>query len=263
MCPRARPPASNTPSHRNWSSRPPRPPDSRPARRSPPWYPSVTRKTPPWSSSVYTGMSATNNTWTPPPKAAPPPTPTPNPASTRSGAATPTTGPGPATAPPSPSETEREEEVGRVATLEWEPLHTPRLVAFTLTGAEEGTFLLDPGTGHTRALTPGRTVVCAYPTEGVYMAHVLSPDDEVVASTQVTIRDRVPARFQVPEQEQDTIHLIYDGHTPTVLEVDWGDGNIDRDWHTPGQPPRSQFTHPGTYSGTITDVCARRADRQS
>ena len=150
-----------------------------------------------------------------------------------------------------------------MATLEWEPLHTPRLVAFTLTGAEEGTFLLDPGTGHTRALTPGRTVVCAYPTEGVYMAHVLSPDDEVVASTQVTIRDRVPARFQVPEQEQDTIHLIYDGHTPTVLEVDWGDGNIDRDWHTPGQPPRSQFTHPGTYSGTITDVCARRADRQS
>lgn len=150
-----------------------------------------------------------------------------------------------------------------MATLEWEPLNTSRLVAFTLTGAEPGTYLLDPGTGHTRTLTPGRSVVCPYPSDGAYMAHVLSPDDEVVASAQVTVRDRVPARFQVPEQEQDTIHLIYDGPAPTVLEVDWGDGDIERGWHTPGQPPRSQFTHPGAYAGTITDVCARRTERQS
>lgn len=150
-----------------------------------------------------------------------------------------------------------------MATLEWEPLNTSRLVVFTLTGAEPGTYLLDPGTGHTRTLTPGRSVVCPYPSEGAYMAHVLTSDDEVIASTQVLIRARVPARFQVPEQEQGTVHLLYDGDTPTVLEVDWGEGDVERGWHTPGQPPRTRFTRPGSYSGAITDVCARRTIHQT
>src|SRR5690625_338666 len=262
MCPRARPPASNTPSHRNWSSRPPRPPDSRPARRSPPWYPSVTRKTPPWSASPWTGVTATNRSWTPPPKAAPPPTPTPNPASTRSGAATPTTGPGPATAPPSPSETEREEEVGRVATLEWEPLHTPRLVAFTLTGAEEGTFLLDPGTGHTRALTPGRTVVCAYPADGVYMAHVINHTDQVVDASQITICDHVTDRLR-PGDHAYTVHAYYTEPGAALLEIVYADTNApERACRTPGDAACPRWGRPGPYTATLTDVQARRSTRQ-
>lgn len=151
-----------------------------------------------------------------------------------------------------------------MSTLEWEPLTAPRLISFTLTGAGpgRGPFLLDPGTGHTRTLAPNRPVVCPYPTEGVYMAHVLSTDDKVVASTQVAVRSQVRARLHTPPQEQDTVHLVYDGTDPTLLEIDWGDGTTDQGWHTPGQAPTARFTAPGSYAGAITDVCARRTTRQ-
>lgn len=149
-----------------------------------------------------------------------------------------------------------------MATLEWEPLHTPRLVAFTLTGAEEGTFLLDPGTGHTRALTPGRTVVCAYPTEGVYMAHVLNRTDQVVDASQITIRDHVPARLR-PGDQAYTVQADYTGTGAALLEIDYGDTTApERAWRTPGDAPAPRWVRPGPYTATLTDVQARRSTRQ-
>ena len=147
--------------------------------------------------------------------------------------------------------------------LEWEPLNTNRLVAFTLSGVGEGTYLLDPGTGHTRTLAPGRSVVCSYPGEGFYMAHVLNPNDQVVACAQITIRPEAPARFHTPEHEHSTVHLDYQGSSPALLSVDYGDGDGPvGGWFLPGQPPTSRFMPPGRYTGTIHDQQARRTLEQ-
>lgn len=149
-----------------------------------------------------------------------------------------------------------------MATLEWEPLHTPRLVAFALNGTEEHTCLLDPGTGHTRTLTPGRTVVCPYPHEGAYMAHVLNPNDQVIASAQVTIRDQVPALLR-PGSQDYSVQADYTGTGAALIEVGYGDATApERAWRTPGDTPALRWVRPGSYTATLTDVHARRSTRQ-